>query len=780
MDVSTNTPTALPMRRRPRRLEQFLIWARKVGLGVKAEIMLAIAALVSAVATFSTMSADASPFAVTSTTVRILMIVNLILLSVLAVLVARRLINLWAAQRSGSAGSKLQGRMARLFGLVAIGPPVTMAIFAFLFFELGVQNWFSQTVRSTLQSSLDVAEAYVEEHRRVIRADILAMAGDLNKKAALLGRDPAQLQLEVEGQAAARALSEAVVFDGGLNVLAKAAANLSLVTPGLPATVMQRVRENELVILSDTDDDRVSAFVKLENYFDTFLFVSRFVDSRVLGHVESARASVADYEALEGQRSVFQLSVNLIFIIVAVLIVVAAMWIGLAYASRLVAPIGRLVEAAEDVRQGKLDARVPATDDADEIGTLSRTFNRMTEQLSEQRRDLMQANQQLDERRRFSEAVLSGVSAGVIGLSPKGTITLPNLQACVLLGVKEELLTGQNIAQVVPEMAGLFKSARRAPGKPAQGQVIVAAESNDPRTLLVRISAVRDEDVVTGYVVTFDDVTEQVADQRTAAWADVARRIAHEIKNPLTPIQLSAERLKRKYSGEIQSDPSVFEQCTDTIIRQVGDLRHMVNEFSSFARMPTPAFRIEDITDVVRKAVFLQEIAHPEIAFSLGTPDHKAQLICDGRLIAQAVTNLLKNSCESILGRVTEAAECGEKGEAGVIDVRVESEATTTRIIVEDNGFGLPEDMITRLTEPYVTTRNRGTGLGLAIVKKVMEDHAGSLILENRADSGARAVMFFDHDAVLKRVMDQEKAEQAAGDGDAETVAEAGVGEHGA
>ncbi len=751
VSISDNQPRRSHIRRFF--LGRAVRFARRAGLWVKFEIALAVLAVISVIATYVVLSTKSAPFEGTSGTVRVLLLANLVLLSALGALIARRLVALWTARREGSAGSKLHGRFAILFSLVAIGPPIIMAIFTALFFEFGVQAWFSDKVGLTLDSSLSVAEAYIDEHRGTLEADVLAMAYDLNRKSAILQQNPTRFRAEVSDQMIFRSLSEAIVFDSTGRVLAKANLNLELAETRLRTDLVERANSGEVVILTSEDDDRVQGLVRLDSFFDAYLYVSRFVDPRVLGYVEDARAAVAEYRNLEGERFDIQTRFNVIFIIIALLILLVAVWIGLWFATRLVTPIGRLVEATERVSKGDLTARVPVFQAYDEIGDLSRVFNHMTGQLAKQRHELVEANQELDERRRFSEAVLSGVSAGVIGLKPDGTITLPNRSACELIDCCSNEVTGVLLTDVVPEMSTLFSEAKQPERKSAHGQISIV-RAGISRTLLVTISAEMDADSVAGYVVTFDDVTEQLADQRTAAWADVARRIAHEIKNPLTPIQLSAERLRRKYKSEILSDPGVFDQCTETIVRQVGDLRRMVDEFSSFARMPAPVFRIEDIVDVVKKTVFLHEVGDSNVRFTMGAPDFDAQLVCDGRLIAQAVTNLLKNAAESIAARKAEMSKNEAAGYTGEINVKIAHDEKTTAIIIEDNGCGLPKDSMDRLTDPYVTTRAKGTGLGLAIVKKVMEDHGGKLVLGRRKNmQGARITLYFVHKELVQRSM---------------------------
>src|SRR5204862_2093190 len=444
---------------------------------------------------------------------------------------------------------------------------------------------------------------------------------------------------------------------------------------------------------------------------------------------------------LEGQRSGFQITFAVIYILVALLFLAAAISIGVHFAAQLADPISRLMGAAERIRAGDLTARVPEGEKDDELASLSRAFNRMTYQIQAQQRELIEANRQLDERRRFTETVLTGVSAGVIGLDRAGHIYLPNRTASALLGVDLDLSIGEDLAEVAPEMARLLKLATRRPDRLAQAQVQIEG-TDSMRTLLVRIAAEHDDGEIRGFVVTFDDITELVSAQRKAAWADVARRIAHEIKNPLTPIQLSAERLRRKYLKEIKKDPETFRICTDTIIRHVEDIGRMVDEFSSFARMPAPVLKPEDLTTIVEQAVFLERTAHPKIGFEVRFAARPVPLRCAARLVGPALINVIKNALESIEGRIA------EKGPAppGQIVVTVEAEGPIA-VTVEDNGKGLPRQGRERLTEPYVTTRAKGTGLGLAIVKKIMEDHQGELMLSDGEHGGARVRLDLAGDA---------------------------------
>ncbi len=725
-------------------IQRLRLWADRVGLANKLAIGLTVAAVASCFATYAALTGEGlSP---DPRTVLLLLNLNLVLLLALGAVVARRIVQLWAERRRGSAGSKLHVRLVVLFSALAAAPAVIVAVFSVLFFNIGIQSWFSERVRSAIRESLAVAESYLEEHRNTLRADILAMATDLNAEGPMLLANPRRLAQIVSAQTTLRSLSEVVLFNAQGQVLARSGLTLSLAFEVIPAWVIQKAREGEVVVITPDDDDatgalgdRVRAIVRLEHFDDVFLMVGRFVEQRVVAHVERTREAVAAYESLEGRRSGLQITFAMIFVLVALLLLMAAVWIGLVIATRLVRPIAAMSAAAERVRSGDLSVRVTEAGSDDELDSLARAFNRMTSQLESQRRELIEANRQIDDRRRFTEAVLSGVSAGVIGLDAEGRINLPNRSATVLLSTDLDRMIGRDFREVVPEMAGLFDAARAAPDRLAQEEVVIQRDGRR-RRLLVRITGERVAGGTIGFVVTFDDITELEAAQRKAAWADVARRIAHEIKNPLTPIQLSAERLKRKYLAEITSDPETFRICTETIVRQVGDIGRMVDEFSAFARMPAPVMRPEDLVEIVRQTVFLQRNAHADIAFDTILPAHPVRLLLDQHQIGQALTNLLQNAIDAIQGRPPSDSEPLPPGR---IVVRVAEEAGRVVLAVEDNGKGLPSDMRDRLTEPYVTTRAKGTGLGLAIVKKIMEDHGGELVLGDRPGGGAVVKLVF-------------------------------------
>ncbi len=717
---------------------RILRWASRVGLAKKLAVTLAVAAILAGVATYAALTEN-SPFGQSNPrTVTLLLTLDLTLLLLLGVLIARRIVQIGIGRRRGLAGSQLHVRMVAGFSVLAVTPAILMAAFSAIFFYAGMQEWFSDRVKTAVHESLEVAQAYLHEHQQNIRADALAMANDLNHEAERLIASPSLFNQVVSTQAVLRALNEAIVFDGATGqILAQSSFTYSLEFEPVARSVLEQARSGDVVLLVNEADDRVRALVRLDRFSDTYLFVGRVVEARVLAHLAATQDAVKQYAELEGSRSSLQITFTLIFVVVALLLLLAAVWMGLNFATQLIHPISALIGAAERVRAGDLSVRVsePAADD--ELGTLSRAFNRMTSQIESQRGELVDAYQQLDLRRRFTEAVLAGVSAGVIGLDQNGAVTLLNQPAVGLLGVAEpEGMVGRPLVDTVPEMSDLMDTLARRSGRLVESQVQLRHPGVPTRTLLVRIAVEITEGETRGYVVTFDDITELLSAQRAAAWADVARRIAHEIKNPLTPIQLSAERLRRKYLKEISSDRDTFQICVDTIIRQVGDIGRMVDEFSAFARMPTPVMKPLNINDICRQAVFLQSSAHAGVRFECQLPPEKRTVPCDGRQMSQALTNLLQNAVDAIDGR---AAEPGVSLPPGHIVVRVESVNARIAIVVEDNGKGLPADIEPdRLTEPYVTTRTKGTGLGLAIVRKIMEDHGGELLLENRAEGGAR------------------------------------------
>ena len=719
---------------------RFAVWAHRVNL----ERKLAFAFLVSGVAcgtvTFLAMTGKIH-YARDPVSLLLLLNVDLVLLLGLSAFIVRRLVILWAAHKRGLAGAQLHVRLVALFSLVAVAPAIVIATFSVILFDFGLQGWFSDRVRTAVEESFAVAQAYLDEHRQTISADVRAVAQDLNRQGVSLTLNPDLFNTVLAEQLSARSLTEAIVFDRSGRVIGKAGYSLLLdFDLNIPDWAMKRADRGEAVILTADTEDRVRALLRLDGFPNTYLYVGRLIDPRVLAHIDRTENAVKLYEELEGKRSDLQITFALIFGVVALLLLLAAVWVGLSFANRLSRPIGRLIEAARRVGAGDLGARVVEDENAAEISQLAHAFNQMTGELDSQRRELLETNRELDSRTRFIEAVLGGVTAGVIGMDHAGEITLVNLSACELLSVDANALVGRGLKEALPEMAGLLAEARRRPQRLAERTVNLETKNRTTRHLLARIAAEVDDTGIIGFVITFDDITELLSAQRKAAWADVARRIAHEIKNPLTPIQLSAERLKRKYLEQIASDPDTFRTCTDIIIRQVGDIGRMVDEFSSFARMPAPRLEEENLGELVRHAVFLQKGAHPEIAFDVDVAEEAIVLSCDREQIGRALTNLLQNACDAIERRVIPL-----EGELppGLVTVRLTAEPGATVIEIEDNGCGLPARERHRLTEPYVTTREAGTGLGLAIVKKIMEDHGGDIHLGDRPGGGAAIRLVF-------------------------------------
>jgi two-component system nitrogen regulation sensor histidine kinase NtrY len=717
--------------------QQVGTWAGRIGLRRKIAIALAAAAVASGIATYLALT-GAPPFGPHPVIVLALLNLDLVLLLALAALVTKRLVEMWAERRRGLAGSRLQVRLVVLFSLIAVIPTIVVAVFSYLFFSFGIESWFNDKVRTAISESVEVADAYVKEHQQAIRADALGMANSLDQYAATMIISPQDLVQALTIQASMRGLTEAAILDSKGNMLARTGLAFALGIEDVGEEALRRARDGEVVIMTDDEEERVRALVSLGGFSGLYLYVGRFIEPKVLAHRRETQLAAAQYEQLEVKRTGLQITFSAVFILVAMLFLAAAVAIGISIAAQLADPISRLVGAADRIGAGDLSVRVPEGRKDDEMTSLSRAFNRMTDQIQSQQQELIEANRQLDERRRFTETVLTGVTAGVIGLDREGRIHLPNRSASALLGVDLDGAVGEDLAEVVPAMASLLDEATRRPARVAQAQLQIVAGSST-RTLLARIAAEQDDGGIGGFVVTFDDITELLSAQRKAAWADVARRIAHEIKNPLTPIQLSAERLRRNYLKDIKKDPETFRICTDTIVRHVEDIGRMVDEFSSFARMPTPVLKPEDLTAIVERAVFLERTAHSDIAFAMNFGARPLTMRCDARLVGQAVINIVKNAVEAIEARLVDTGP----NPPGQIAVSIEEEPGKIVVAVADNGKGLPKRGREDLTEPYVTTRTKGTGLGLAIVKKIMEDHQGELLLEDGEAGGARVKLVF-------------------------------------
>ncbi|MDN7351409.1 sensor histidine kinase NtrY-like [Acetobacter senegalensis] len=682
----------------------------------------------------------------------LILLVNSLVLGLLLLALAMRVGPMLAEHRKGLAGARLHVRLVTLFGIVAVAPTLVVGAFATLFFHYGIQIWFADRVNTALTEALEASRGYLTEHNANIRTDAFSMANYItsaeNELAASgmnLLQDPDALGQMLDSQATMRGLTEALVYDPITNKVVAAGGLMSRTgymqdLPPPAATLMART--NDVAILDSPDERRVRAVVELSQTPALMLVITRLVDPTILEHMHRTEKVVADYKRLNDNKAKIQLTFIMIFALVALLVLAAAALIGLALANQIAKPLGLLILAARRISEGDLGVHVPESNRDDEVTSLSRAFNRMTEQLASQRSELMAAYGQINERRRFTEAVLSGVSAGVIGLDVEQRIELPNRAACLLLQTDLMDAIGEPLSVRVPDFAEMLAEARQAPDQVITREVQTGPVTNR-RMLLVRLGAELRGTVTEGYVITFDDITALQLAQRKAAWADVARRIAHEIKNPLTPIQLAAERLKRRFLREITSDPETFAQCADTIVRQVGDIGRMVDEFSAFARMPQPVMTQEDLSRIVREVLVLQRNAHPEITYHVSLPDRGPIVRCDRRLISQALINLLQNAADAI-AMTAKQGDVGEHGVnvAGAIWIGLQEDQDEVEISVADNGVGLPSDDRHRLTEPYVTHKAKGTGLGLAIVKKIMEDHGGAVRLEDRTEeTGTVAIL---------------------------------------
>jgi len=714
-------------------------WLGNASLQRRLAFILAAISILSGILTIAVMT-DPGAVQERAGIIRLLVYLDCALFLMLSIIVARRLIRLWQNRQKGSAGAGLQGRLVMLFSLIAVTPALLVAVFSYLFLNFGLEAWFSDRVTSALRESVGVTEAYLKEHRANIANQTFSVAYVLDQNAPALARNPWQFNNVLSVNASARDLPEAVVIDRLSNIIARSDFALSTAIEEVPSEAFDQADQGEVALLSSERAEKVRALVRLNRFVEAYLLVEKFVDPRVIQHITGIRQAFDEYNELQATRSGVQFSFVLIYMIAVMILLMAAIWVGMTVSAQMAEPLTDLIDAAERISKGDLKARVETTDSPDEIGLLSRSFNNMAARIFSQQQGLITANTELDERRRFTEAVLSGVTAGVVGLSADSRLDLPNRSASELLGKDLNAHIGEPFTDIVPELKGILNDAHQRIDFLHHAEIPIKV-GDVQKTFLVRVAVERKEDgSVAGFVVTFDDVTALLSAQRKAAWADVARRIAHEIKNPLTPIQLSAERLQRKYLKQIETDPDTYKRLIETIIRQVGDIGRMVDEFSSFARMPLPQMKRENLSELCRQAAFLERNREVKVAIELDLPADDIYISCDARQVSRVLTNIIKNATESIEG----AREDGAEVEGRVdISMRQSADGRIAEIIVEDDGRGLPADERDRLTEPYVTTREKGTGLGLAIVKKIMEEHGGVLMLGDRQPRGARVTLRF-------------------------------------
>ena len=686
-------------------------------------------AMSSAAATFLVL-AYLTPILPTEKVVLTLLGFNGFTVLLLLAVIAREVWRVFHARRRGRAGAHLHVRIVALFSVIAAVPAIMVAVVASVTLDRGLDRLFSRQTNTLIANSLIVSEAYVREHAQMMRADTIATAIELARAKPWFDQDREQFRQFITGQAGLRGLPVIEILDKDLDVVDQADVqiNQSFIKPTREALVSVNDVEPQIGVFLESN--YVAGIIKLRGYTDNYLYLVRLLDPRVVAQLQATREGVNQFAALQERRPGVQLAFALMYTVIALIVLLSAVWLGLTFANYLVAPIRRLIGAAQVVSTGNLYVQVPTRGSEGDLAQLGETFNKMTQELRTQRDAIVSARDVIDSRRRFTEAVLAGASAGVIGVDADGRITILNRSAERLIGHSEADALGKPFKEVVPELVDLLASARSGMQRLIQGQVTINRNGRE-RNLSVRVTSEQSGDVQPGYVITLDDITDLVTAQRTSAWADVARRIAHEIKNPLTPIQLSAERLRRKYGSAIKDDAAVFHQCTDTIVRQVDDIKRMVDEFSQFARMPKPVIGVEDVADVLRQTVFLQRVGNADIDIELEIADGPMPARFDRRLISQALTNIIKNATEAI-----SAVPPGELGK-GRIQVSAVRDGRNIIIDVVDNGIGLPKENRSRLLEPYVTTREKGTGLGLAIVGRILEEHEGRVELNDASEKVA-------------------------------------------
>lgn len=726
---------ALPAPRKSRLARRFTVMMRKGSLFPLLELG-CVVLLVAMIATswWLVSSYQGRQAMVPAPITATLLVANLVPAMALLALIGRR-VALSRANASGEEGTgQLHVRFVALFSLISSIPMLLVVVITSLLFQYGVEFWFSDRARTMLENANDLARGYYEEGRRDVSAETVAMASDLREYLQQTRIDSPEFAEAYVFQVVGRKMNESAIVEVGEDGVLRTAA---IVDPDnrtssdrVSPDIIRKLDGGESAVIS-AESDRIEVVTPIDRDAKVYLYVARASNQLALSQWERAQTVLSDYKALFSRSQNLQVRFNIALFVVSLLLVAVALWAALKFADRMVRPLTDMAGAARDISTGNFAIRVDTANRTDEVGVLGRAFNRMASRLAEQTSALIRANSQLDDRRAFTEAVLESVSAGVISVDPMGMVRLMNSTAQRLLQVNAEQCLGCTLSSTAPPFARLV-------GEGTEKAVIQYSRGNDLLTLAVRV--VREP---YGIVITFEDITQQLVDQRQAAWSDVARRIAHEIKNPLTPIQLAAERLKRRYASKVSEDDATFGQLTDTIVRQVGDLRNMVDEFSSFARMPKPVFREENFFDLVRQAIFLQEVAHPGIRFAADGVHEGSDLYCDRRQIGQAVTNILKNAVEAI-----EARQQGDEGHQGAVTATVSLHDQHLVLMLDDNGIGLPADR-DRIVEPYMTTREKGTGLGLAIVKKIVEEHFGELSFEPNAEGGTRVTIRMDT-ALLK------------------------------
>ena len=666
-----------------------------------------------------------------STLLTTLIAIDFLAVIIVGGFVIRQILQLVNERRQRMAGYQLHWRIALMFGGVAALPAIIITAFALFVVDYSLRGWFADRISTAVTESVQVADYYFEEHASSIQSDVLTIANDVNREAFKLRGNPALLEQYLTNQTALRNLSEAIILDGTGQVIAKSRFAFAVTFMNIRGEWLTDARDGEVVLLRADQTNKLRAVIKLNSFVDAYLFVGRFIDRSVLEAVDNTRLAAADYQQLGIRQLDLQISFAFVFGLFLALLLITALWIGLNLATAIVEPLGSVISVAEQVRSGNLSPRVPKGLELEEIARLGLSFNNMLDEIVRSREQLVQANKQIDRRREFTEAVLGGVSSGVIGLDKDLNVTLPNSTATQLLQVSTDALIGHPLVDVVPEFVGLVSTAKSRKRNFAEEQIMLE-RSGQHLTLRARIAAERVDGAIIGYVVTFDDVTDLLSAQRKAAWSDIARRIAHEIKNPLTPIQLASDRLRRKYTPEDEAAGEQFTEYLSIIGRQVEDIGRMVDEFSAFARMPQPAMAPVDLQALVAGQITLFEDDAVTLSMVTDDPDASYTVLGDAGLLRQAVLNLIQNGVDSLRESRTKAPR---------IELALAHDAGIVTLKIMDNGPGYPDMDRSKLLEPYVTHRAKGTGLGLAIVSKIVQDHAGTLELLDAEEGGACAII---------------------------------------
>jgi len=700
----------------------------KTDNGLKRSWFLVVASLISGMATYAaiTPSGDANKFLIL-----VLLNLDLVLLISLIIIITKRVVNIWSRKKSGQLGARLHSRVVVMFSILAAAPAIVVAIFGAIFFTVGIENWFSSQVKNALNKSLSVSDAYLEQGQRQINIDAIDIAGILNTSGVLNNISNLDIQKEnnlkklLNKLAYERNFTEVIIFNKNGNIIAESELSFLFKSNKRQELLdlVIKTKRPAIDFSSNELDKTISAISPVNFLGNHFIYVSKFKNLSVISDINSVKSAVNNYKGVENKKEGLHITFTMVFLLVAILLMFVAILMGFNFANGLVTPITNLANAAERVSVGDLKVRVPDNNNKDEIADLSKTFNKMTEQLESQRNDLVNTNNELERRIKFTETVLTGVTAGVLGLDKFGKIFLPNRRALDLLDLKKNI-NNSYLVDVVPEMNEIFKEIVDTNHKIITKEIELI-RNNKKIIIITTITAEKNKNEILGYVVTFDDMTEFFKIQRVAAWSDVARRIAHEIKNPLTPIQLAAERIKRKYKNHITLEPDIFLSCISTIIRQVDGMRKMVNEFSAFARMPVPVFKKVNLTNLVKEISSLSILSNENIEVKIKVPKIIVYAVVDENQIRQALQNILSNGINSMLERTNNS------NFKNMLTIELIKNKNIFNINVIDTGMGLPKNIKDDITDPYVTSRKNGTGLGLAIVKKIMEDHSGTLEVNN-------------------------------------------------